>query len=250
GCDQFINFRFDATSSETTLNGTNNPAVADTINHQNMTYSIGIQGVTSLDELTEVMYLGIKSLRSVPSNAIQDADVVSIDTHHGLNISKIGDDIVFTKDDDWLSLIVYDHLIGDNPDFRESRPLTIHTGPKANQALKLNFNDMRSSAMLLDTVTVTNRDNANAAIGACDAAIEYALNEVTRSGAYRARLEFTEENLVTANENTQASESTIRDADMAKEMTEYTRSNVLAQASQSMLAQANQNASSVLSLLQ
>ena len=61
---------------------------------------------------------------------------------------------------------------------------------------------------------------------------------------------FTAANLTTASENTQASESVIRDADMAKEMTNYTKNNVLMQSAQSMLAQANQNSSMVLSLLQ
>ena len=56
--------------------------------------------------------------------------------------------------------------------------------------------------------------------------------------------------LTTSSENVQNSESTIRDADMAKEMTNYTKNNVLLQAAQSMLAQANQNSSAVLSLLQ
>lgn len=69
-------------------------------------------------------------------------------------------------------------------------------------------------------------------------------------GAYQSRLKFTIDNLNTASENTQASESVIRDADMAKSMTEYTKNNVLAQAAQSMLAQANQTAGGVLSLLQ
>ena len=66
----------------------------------------------------------------------------------------------------------------------------------------------------------------------------------------QSRLAYTSSNLTTASENVQASESTIRDADMAKEMTEYTKNNVLLQAAQSMLAQANQSSSSVLSLLQ
>ena len=83
-----------------------------------------------------------------------------------------------------------------------------------------------------------------------DGAIQYALDEATTVGAYISRLEYTAANIVIANENTVSSESTIRDADMAKEMTEYTKSNVLTQAAQSMLAQANQNSSSVLSLLQ
>lgn len=63
-------------------------------------------------------------------------------------------------------------------------------------------------------------------------------------------MNYTAANLVNTVENTQASESTIRDADMAKEMTNYVKSNVLAQSAQAMLAQANQNSSSVLSLLQ
>lgn len=60
----------------------------------------------------------------------------------------------------------------------------------------------------------------------------------------------TADNIITAHENTTNAESTIRDADMAKAMTDYTKHNVLAQAAQSMLAQANQNSSNVLSLLQ
>ena len=69
-------------------------------------------------------------------------------------------------------------------------------------------------------------------------------------GAVQTRLGYTGKNLTIASENVQASESTIRDADMAKEMTSYTKHNVLTQAAQSMLAQANQNSSMVLSLLQ
>ena len=109
---------------------------------------------------------------------------------------------------------------------------------------------MRTKALGIDSASVATRENAVASIGIIDDAINYALDEITTMGAYISRLDFTEENIVTANESTQASESTIRDADMAKAMTEYTKSNVLAQASQSMLAQANQTSASVLSLLQ
>ena len=102
----------------------------------------------------------------------------------------------------------------------------------------------------LDDAKVTTKDNAAIAIRLVDGAISYALEQATSVGAYISRLEYTESNLVTANENTVASDSTLRDADMAKEMAEYTKSNILSQASQAMLAQANQSASSVLSLLQ
>jgi len=86
--------------------------------------------------------------------------------------------------------------------------------------------------------------------GLLDAAIDYLTNANTLIGAQNMRLGMTESNIVVQQENTTASESTIRDADMAKEMAEYTKASVLMQASQSMLAQANQNGSQVLGLLQ
>ena len=80
--------------------------------------------------------------------------------------------------------------------------------------------------------------------------LDKVLNRATYYGSIAMRLEYADANIITAEENTVSSESTIRDADMAKEMMEYTKANVLAQASQSMLAQANQNSSQVMSLLQ
>ena len=80
--------------------------------------------------------------------------------------------------------------------------------------------------------------------------MQKALNQQTTVGAMQSRLEYTTSNLTVASENTQSSESVIRDANMAKEMTEYTKNNVITQAAQSMLAQANQSSSQVLSLLQ
>ncbi|MBR2519548.1 MAG: flagellin [Selenomonadaceae bacterium] len=133
--------------------------------------------------------------------------------------------------------------------------LNFHVGAEANVAIKVGLGDMRSEALGLkgskgDKLSVTTKDNANAAINAIENAIAKALDQQTTIGAIEARLEYTSSNLTTSSENVQAAESTIRDADMAKEMTNYTKNNVLLQASQSMLAQANQNASAVLSLLQ
>ena len=102
----------------------------------------------------------------------------------------------------------------------------------------------------LDQASVRTQYDANVAICIVGGIINYALDEATMMGAYLQRLEYTEANVTTQEENTQAADSTIRDADMAKEMTEYTKNNVLSQAAQSMLAQANQNMSNVLSLLQ
>ena len=133
---------------------------------------------------------------------------------------------------------------------KDGNPLIIHTGTKSNQHLRLYIDDMHTKAMGLDSATIVTREDAHAALDVLDNAVNYALNENTRMGAYAQRLDYTVRNLTTSRENTQSSESTIRDADMAKEMTAYTKANVLAQSAQAMLAQANQNASSVLSLLQ
>ena len=102
----------------------------------------------------------------------------------------------------------------------------------------------------LDDVSVTTQVSANIAIRILDGAIEETLDEATRIGSYLQRLEYTDSNIVVMGENVQSAESLIRDADIAKEMTEYTKNNVLTQAAQSMLAQANQSSSAVLSLLQ
>ena len=100
------------------------------------------------------------------------------------------------------------------------------------------------------TLKVTTQTKAEAVISQLDKSINRALNQITTIGAVTSRMEYTQANLTTASENTVSAESVIRDADMAKEMTEYTKNNVLLQAAQSMLAQANQNSSGVLSLLQ
>ena len=152
--------------------------------------------------------------------------------------------------------------------------LVLQTGTRANQEIKVAFTDMRSVALGLQSqdgagwdhntallsagvgvvgdgpkIQVTTREAANAAINVFENALIKATDEAVNIGAVQNRLKYTSNNLVVAAENVQASESTIRDADMAKEMTAYTKNNVLTQASQAMLAQANQNSSTVLSLL-
>ena len=136
----------------------------------------------------------------------------------------------------------------------EDNALVLQTGTRANQAIKVNMSDMRSLALGMKgrdgyVLSVQTQEKANAAINAIETALQKALDEQANLGAVQTRLSYTSSNLTTAAENVQNSESTIRDADMAKEMTEYTKNNVLLQAAQAMLAQANQNSSAVLSLL-
>ena len=149
-------------------------------------------------------------------------------------------------------------------DFREAiraenpspdNALVFQVGTQSNQAVKIGFSDMRAVALGLKTsdgttLDITTQKKANAAISVVDLAQQKVLDQQTTVGSMQSRLEYTASNLTTAGENTQSSESVIRDANMAKEMTEYTKNNVLTQAAQSMLAQANQNSSQVLQLLQ
>lgn len=137
----------------------------------------------------------------------------------------------------------------------EDNSIVMQIGTKAGQSINVGLTDMKAIALGLQgddgqTLSIGNQEKANAAINVLDSAIAKALDQQTTIGAIESRLEYTQSNLTTASENVTAAESTIRDADMAKEMTEYTKNNVLMQAAQSMLAQANQSSSNALSLLQ
>ena len=97
---------------------------------------------------------------------------------------------------------------------------------------------------------VSTREKALKFVQSLDQALKYLANAATTLGVQEVRLNYMNDNIVTSHENTTAAESVIRDADMAKEMTDYSKYNVLAQSAQSMLAQANQNIGSSLDLLQ
>lgn len=97
---------------------------------------------------------------------------------------------------------------------------------------------------------VSTREKALKFVQSLDQALKYLTNAATTLGVQEVRLNYMNDNIVTSHENTTAAESVIRDADMAKEMTNYSKYNVLAQSAQSMLAQANQNLGSSLDLLQ
>ena len=152
------------------------------------------------------------------------------------------------------ALDAFDETVRAQNDSKDNA-INLQIGTKANQTINVGLTDMKAHALGLqgsnnETIQVGNQEQANAAINVLDNAIQKALDQQTTLGAAQSRLEYTQSNLTTASENVTSAESTIRDADMAKEMTEYTKNNVLMQAAQSMLAQANQSSSNALSLLQ
>ncbi|MGJ3204183.1 flagellin [Geobacillus thermoleovorans] len=147
-------------------------------------------------------------------------------------------------------------------------------GANTGQSMSLTINDMRAAALGItgnagqagftstNTVTngtndikveaalnISNKEDASKAIEVIDKAIQMVSAERGKLGAVQNRLEHTINNLGTASENLTAAESRIRDVDMAKEMMEFTKNNILSQAAQAMLAQSNQIPQAVLQLL-
>ena len=130
----------------------------------------------------------------------------------------------------------------------------LHVGADADMTNKINVNidSMDSASLGIKGLNIKD-DSGNAATYAVDAisdAISKVSSQRSSLGAVQNRLEHTINNLDNVVENTTTAESRIRDTDMASEMVNYSKNNILAQAGQSMLAQANQSTQGVLSLLQ
>lgn len=128
--------------------------------------------------------------------------------------------------------------------------LNMHIGANEAQTMYISVGDMRSSALGVNGIDVRTKETAESSITTIQTALDKVSSERAKLGAYQNRLEHTINNLGTTSENLTASESRIRDVDMAKEMMSFTKNNILSQAAQAMLAQANQQPQSVLQLLQ
>ena len=130
-----------------------------------------------------------------------------------------------------------------------------HIGANMDQRTQVYIGTMSAMALGLRNVgdesimTLASPDEANRAIGTLDEALKKINKQRADLGAYQNRLEMTVKGLDIGAENLQASESRIRDTDMANEMVEFTKDQVLSQAGTAMLAQANQSSQNVLSLL-
>jgi flagellin len=122
-------------------------------------------------------------------------------------------------------------------------------GANEKEDMGIAMGDMGAGALGVNAIVVTDRESAARSITVIDNAIDRVSTQRSALGAYQNRLEHTISNLTTAGENLSAAESRIRDLDMAKEMMNFTKLNILSQAGTSMLAQANQLPQNVLSLL-
>ena len=119
----------------------------------------------------------------------------------------------------------------------------------ADQKAYLEINDHTTKGLKVKDISVSTRESSNRAIDIIDDAVNYVSSTRADLGALQNRLEYAINSLNTTGENLTASESRIRDTDMAKEMSNFTKSNIIQQAAQAMLAQANAQPQAVLQLL-
>ena len=130
-----------------------------------------------------------------------------------------------------------------------------HIGANMDQRTRVYIGTMTSKALGVRNVgderimSLSSPDDANRAIGTLDEALEKVSKQRADLGAYQNRLEYTVKGLGIASENLQAAESRIRDTNMAQEMVDFTKNQIISQAGTAMLAQANQSTQGVLSLL-
>lgn len=132
---------------------------------------------------------------------------------------------------------------------RSDGSANLQIGANGGQQLNLSIEDMRATALGVKNLQVGTQSQANTAINVIDEATKRVSSERANLGAAQNRLEYTISNLDNTAENLTSAESTLRDVDMAKEMMEYSKNNILSQAAQSMISQANQQPQNVLQLL-
>ncbi|MFV3011531.1 flagellin [Clostridium botulinum] len=132
----------------------------------------------------------------------------------------------------------------------DAKAMTFQIGANSGQTIKLTIGSMDAKTLKVDNIKLDDTAaNITKQIATIDTAINSVSKERAKLGANQNRLEHTIANLDNSAENLQAAESRIRDVDMAKEMMNFTKTNILTQAAQAMLAQANQAPQGVLQLL-
>lgn len=158
-----------------------------------------------------------------------------------------------SKSDGIEGSVVKDGVTARAEEFSEGK-VSVQVGANASQSMSIEIGDMRAQALKIVNdkgrgLSVETAQSANEAITAFDAALNAVSSQRANLGAVQNRLEYTISNLDNTAENLTSAESTLRDVDMAKEMMEYSKNNILNQAAQAMISQANQQPQNVLQLL-
>lgn len=258
--------------------GGNNAAVGKSLEKLSSGYRVNRAGDDAAGlAISEKMRAQITSLDTAQKNAndgislIQTAEGALTEVHSMLNrmvelamqsSNGIYDDTTDRKnlDEEFQALKTEIDRVANTTDFNGTKlldgtmtTLTLQIGATAdtNNRLTVAVSDMTaSSGLSLKDIAVSDVATATAAVSSVKAAINVVSSARGKLGALQNRLEHTINNLGATSENMTAAESRIRDVDMAKEMMAYTKNNILVQASQAMLAQANQLPQGVLQLLQ
>jgi flagellin len=195
--------------------------------------------------IQRIRTLAIQSANGIYSN--QDRQLIQVEVSALVDeVDRIASQAEFNR---------FKVLTGEFSKVNPKASMWFHLGANQNQRERIYIGTMTAQAFKMRdatgkvTVSLSSPEGANGAIGMMDSALNTLSKQRADLGAYYNRLDMTAKGLMSAYENIQAAESRIRDADMAEEMVEFTKNNVLVQTGTSMLAQANVQSQSVLRLI-
>ena len=226
-------------------NATGTVALSDTV-------TLDSKAVNSAAKSDKAVYYD-KDGNKISENTLSNY-FTSTTTNGNITTTQLKDKILYDAFGNTASSAVSSKTVNTTQDQMGSLKLSLHVGADAtsNNKIELNLDAMSAkglgvNGLRVDGATSTNADNA---IETIKEAIQKVSTQRSALGAVQNRLEHTISNLDNVVENTTSAESAIRDTDMATEMVKYSNNNILSQAGQAMLAQANQSNQGVLSLLQ
>ena len=226
-------------------NATGTVALSDTV-------TLDSKAVNSAAKSDKAVYYD-KDGNKISENALSNY-FTSTTSNGNITTTQLKDKILYDAFGNTASSAVSSKTVNTTQDQMGSLKLSLHVGADAtsNNKIELNLDAMSAkglgvNGLRVDGATSTNADNA---IETIKEAIQKVSTQRSALGAVQNRLEHTISNLDNVVENTTSAESAIRDTDMATEMVKYSNNNILSQAGQAMLAQANQSNQGVLSLLQ
>lgn len=213
----------------------------------------GPENIAITGDVALITALGLDSTNATKTVG-NDVNVVpdSLDGFpEGSTVNSSGDQITIEGPNGFKLQLKGGTAIGEvNINVLSTGPLDLQIGANEGQFMEIRIQNLSPDALGITDINLSTTDSAQDAILKLDNAINIISNVRSKLGAFQNRLEHTVRNLSVASENMTASLSRIEDTDMAFEMAEYTKKNVLSQAGVSMLAQANQRPQSILKLLQ
>ncbi|MBM7705998.1 flagellin [Chryseomicrobium aureum] len=213
----------------------------------------GVSMIQTADGALSEVHEILQRMRELAVQASNDTNSADERNAIGGELAQLGSEITTIKDNTKFN---GQNLLDATAGSGGAGSVSIQNGADASEVMTLNFatsgidlTAVETAVGSLTAASVTDSATASTLIGTIDTQINLVSTGRSTLGAYQNRLNHTTNNLASASENVTAAESRIRDVDMAKEMMEFTKNNILTQASQAMLAQANQQPQAVLQLL-